>query len=120
MEAPEIIWLEDARERSPGLLGGKADRLAALCRAGFRVPRGFCITTAAHRHYLEAAGIDRFDEAGRAQDVIPGGTIPESIVGKIQVAFRRLGASPSLSAPPPSQRTLPMLPSRDSWTRFSM
>jgi pyruvate,water dikinase len=35
------------------LIGGKAQRLAQLSKAGFRTPEGFCITTAAYRSFLE-------------------------------------------------------------------
>ncbi len=39
------------------LVGGKAVGLAAMIRAGERVPEGFCITTAAHDAVLAASGV---------------------------------------------------------------
>jgi pyruvate,water dikinase len=40
------------------MVGGKAAGLGALIRAGFRVPAGFCLTTAAYHAALRAAGFD--------------------------------------------------------------
>ncbi len=48
-------WLRELDRlgpEEPSLLGGKALALARLAQAGLRVPRGFCITTAAYRHFL--------------------------------------------------------------------
>ncbi len=42
-----IVWLAGGGEASAGLVGGKGARLAAMARAGFPVPNGFCITTQA-------------------------------------------------------------------------
>jgi pyruvate,water dikinase len=44
---PTILPLEECRDA--GLAGGKAVNLGVLLRAGFPVPGGFCVTTAAYR-----------------------------------------------------------------------
>ncbi len=56
MPEPFIIPLKDCTD--PALVGGKAAGLGALIRHGFRVPSGFCLTTAAYRAALRAAGFD--------------------------------------------------------------
>jgi rifampicin phosphotransferase len=48
-------WLCELDRVAPDeapLVGGKALALARLVQAGLRVPRGFCITTAAYRHFV--------------------------------------------------------------------
>ncbi len=39
------------------IAGGKAANLGELIRAGFKVPNGFCITTAAYRAFVDANGL---------------------------------------------------------------
>jgi len=39
------------------LVGGKAARLGSLIGAGFRVPRGFCITTKAYDQFIAEADL---------------------------------------------------------------
>lgn len=56
MSDPLILSLEESRD--PRLVGGKAAGLATLIAAGFPVPRGLCVTTAAYHLCLEASGID--------------------------------------------------------------
>lgn len=50
---PLIAWLGTA-EAGPDALGGKAASLDRLGRFGFRIPPGFCLTTAAFRAQLAA------------------------------------------------------------------
>jgi pyruvate,water dikinase len=38
-------------------VGGKAAKLAALLRAGFTVPQGFCITTTAYEQFVAETGL---------------------------------------------------------------
>ncbi len=54
MAAPFIVPL--SRCSDPSLAGGKAFGLARLLEAGFRVPDGCCVTTAAYRRALETIG----------------------------------------------------------------
>jgi rifampicin phosphotransferase len=49
-----IAWLGEAGD--PGTLGGKGASLDRLIRMGFRVPPGFCLTTAAFRE--QRAGLE--------------------------------------------------------------
>ena len=48
-DAPVILWLDDAHDAPAAVLGGKFASLAEMTAAGFDVPPGFGITTAAYR-----------------------------------------------------------------------
>ena len=52
-EPPLVIWLGDG-EGETHLVGGKAASLLALTSMGFRVPPGFCLTTAAFSAQVHA------------------------------------------------------------------
>ena len=48
------------RPRKPPIarFGPKAANLAALGRAGLRIPEGFCLDAAAYRHQVTSLGLD--------------------------------------------------------------
>ncbi|MFO7694117.1 MAG: PEP/pyruvate-binding domain-containing protein, partial [Vicinamibacterales bacterium] len=52
-----IVPLVGAAGAGDGLVGGKATRLGSLIQAGFRVPRGFCITTRAYEQFVAEASL---------------------------------------------------------------
>lgn len=52
-----LVALEQPEMATPALVGPKAARLANLRRAGLTVPDGFCLTAAAYRAVLDAAGV---------------------------------------------------------------
>jgi len=56
--APLIEWLGSA-EGDASTLGGKAASLDRLARMGFRIPPGFCLTTAAFRRQLGDTEVER-------------------------------------------------------------
>jgi pyruvate,water dikinase len=53
-----IIPLWDATPALSGIIGNKAAGLAALHQAGFRVPRGMCVTTEIHRQWRAKGALD--------------------------------------------------------------
>ena len=57
-DLPFIIWLD--HEFAPGnpLLGGKFSNLAKMLAAGFSVPPGFGVSTAAYHHFMDQAGLE--------------------------------------------------------------
>ena len=57
-ERSDIVLLGEAGQEALASIGGKASNLGELVRAGFRVPRGFSITTHA---YADAAGAAKID-----------------------------------------------------------
>ena len=76
-----IVPLAEAPGAGDGLVGGKAASLGTLIQAGFRVPRGFCITTRAYEQFIDHAGLSRHVamELGRTVLAVPGAIdAPES------------------------------------------
>ncbi|MGH7882944.1 MAG: PEP/pyruvate-binding domain-containing protein [Candidatus Dormibacteraceae bacterium] len=69
------------------LAGGKAANLGELIHAGFTVPPGFCITTAA---YQQVTG-DAFDSPERARALILGAPVPTTIAKAVIRAYGALG-----------------------------
>lgn len=52
--APAVIGIAAVGEDSRDLVGGKGANLAAMTSAGFPVPDGFCVTTAAYQEFVPA------------------------------------------------------------------
>ena len=54
MDSPPglLIRLDGQQLADEQTIGGKADKLARLARAGFQVPDGFCLTTHAYDAFL--------------------------------------------------------------------
>jgi pyruvate,water dikinase len=52
-----LIPLDAPEQPDERLVGGKTAKLARLARAGFRVPRGFCLTIRAYETFVENAEI---------------------------------------------------------------
>jgi pyruvate,water dikinase len=55
---PMIVWLDDTGDTSARVLGGKFSSLAEMTQAGFAVPGGFGITTAAYEAFVEHNGLE--------------------------------------------------------------
>ena len=55
---PFVLWLDHASAPDNPLLGGKFASLAEMTAAGFAVPSGFGVTTAAYRAFMVHAGLD--------------------------------------------------------------
>ena len=97
--AQHIQWLDEL-ESDGGDVGGKADGLAELVRAGVAVPDGFVITTPCYRAFLEETGIrsdldaaiadDTATNGTRARDLIESASIPDAIAEEIVDAFDAL------------------------------
>ena len=66
---PHILWLDHGSAPGNPLLGGKFASLAEMTAAGFAVPLGFGVTTAAYRGFIAHAGLqaeaERVREAAR-------------------------------------------------------
>src|SRR3989440_5179171 len=58
--APLVVPLETLDRTSLPVAGGKAANLGELIRAGFAVPAGFCVTTAAYARMSARAGLDTY------------------------------------------------------------
>ena len=71
--------------------GGKGANLGELRRAGFSVPDGFVLTTAAYRLAASAAGVEP-DQPASARLRLQASEVPAAIVDAVRVSYRELGA----------------------------
>src|SRR6266566_8266780 len=55
-----VLPLSDLDRTMLTVVGGKAANLGELIRAGFSVPAGFCVTTAAYARLSSRAGLDTY------------------------------------------------------------
>jgi phosphohistidine swiveling domain-containing protein len=72
--------------------GGKGANLGELRHAGFSVPDGFVITTAAYALAAEAAGVTG-ETPATARVRLAGSPVPAGIADVVRAAYRALGAS---------------------------
>ena len=90
--------LSDLTRDDLALAGGKGANLGELTRAGFAVPDGFVVTTAAYDAYVDALGI-RHDLLAAAAHLDAGLRIramfsappPEPLAAEIAAAYAALG-----------------------------
>ena len=88
---PLILWLDHGSAPANPLLGGKFASLAEMTAAGFSVPPGFGVTTAAYRAFMEHA--DLRPEAERVRDAAPDMAVVD--IGKDRARLvEAIGASP--------------------------
>lgn len=107
-----IIPLEEISGEADGV-GGKASHLAALMRAGYRVPAGFCVTTRAYEEFAAAGNLTRivkmelgrkslaamrweeiWDAALRIRTAFLRAPIPEEIIAAVRQAAGAQVAQP--------------------------
>ncbi len=111
MQVPIVVTLDEA-ESFP-LAGGKGANLARLRRAGFRVPGGFVVSTAAYLEFIEANDLEQrilelagrtssddpqqFETASSAiRELFAGAILPPRIADDIRDAYRAM-ASPAVA-----------------------
>ena len=108
MDSPPacIVPLAQAAGAGNGLVGGKAARLGSLIQAGFKVPRGFSITTRAYEQFIAEAGLgghiamelgrkpldamrweELWDAALRIRSAFLRAAIPEAVAAQIRQAL---------------------------------
>lgn len=104
-----ILAFSEISTQDLGRVGGKGLNLGALCRAGFPVPPGFCVTTDGFRRFAagcpelpacldaldalapdDVSGARRLGERTRAALLLA--PIPEEEAAAVVLAWRRLGA----------------------------
>ncbi|MGS0688455.1 PEP/pyruvate-binding domain-containing protein [Nakamurella sp. GG22] len=86
---PTVVTLAEVGASDIGVAGGKGANLGELLRAGFRVPDGFVITTAAYSAALQAA------PRASSPKPAPGSQAPDvsdALRADITAAYRRLGS----------------------------
>ena len=82
-----VVPLEQAAGLPIAQIGGKAANLAALMQAGFRVPNGFVITTAAFSSFTTRNGF----RSGTQAEIVRATPLPRDIEEEIERSFTRLG-----------------------------
>jgi pyruvate,water dikinase len=99
---PVVLPLSKASEYGESSVGGKGDKLGRLISAGYKVPRGFCITVKGYDGFLRAGRLvmtiqmelgrkplsdmrweEIWDSALRIRRAFLSSEIPESIAGAI-------------------------------------
>ena len=83
--------LADLSAADLDVAGGKGANLGELIRAGFPVPNGFLITTAAYALAAEAAGVT-VDAPATARVRLTGSAMPPAIADAIRDAYHALGS----------------------------
>ena len=93
-DAPLVLPLEAIDPTDPdtlGRVGGKAANLGALVRAGFAVPAGVCLTTAAYRRAVGSAldallaeGTDAAGLAEKARAAVLAVPIPDEVADAVR------------------------------------
>nr|MBA3528365.1 phosphoenolpyruvate synthase [Propionibacteriaceae bacterium] len=78
--------------------GGKGASLGELVRAGFPVPSGFVITTAAYARLLKSSGLELtplLDEdatGAKIRSAVSSSPVPDDLTRAVVAAYRRLGS----------------------------
>lgn len=123
---PLILALSTLDRTLLTLVGGKAMNLGELIRAGFAVPSGFCVTTAAYTLVSAGAGLDpllrelamqpRDDPARQAElaaavrAALLQAPIPSEVIAAIAAAYQTLGQGEPVPAAVRSSATAEDLP----------
>jgi pyruvate,water dikinase len=117
-DRPYVLPLAGLDRHSVAEAGGKAANLGELIRAGFTVPSGFCVTSAAYALAAEGAGLDRelgalaatdpaaatalADLAGGLRARLAAAPVPAPVTAAVAEAYARLGSG---GAPPVAVRS---------------
>jgi pyruvate,water dikinase len=105
-----ILWSDDEYSTTHTLVGGKGANLGRLTRAGFDVPAGFTVTTAAHDVFLGGDLPDRvvamLSEAdpgcttslasvcARIREAVLAQEMPASVAESIRAAYAEMAGEP--------------------------
>ncbi|MDR2997020.1 MAG: phosphoenolpyruvate synthase, partial [Microbacterium sp.] len=101
-EASLVRPLSELTAADIPIAGGKGANLGELVRAGFPVPDGFVVTTAAYDAFVAAAGMDAAlerlaadtDPAAEAAALFAASDLPTEITEQITAAYTALGEGP--------------------------
>ena len=109
---PLVVDLADLSADRLAEVGGKAANLGELINAGFDVPAGFCVTTAAYR--LATRGTTVQDgsatDAGAARAAVLGVSFPVAVADAIREGYARLGSGTAVAVAVRSSATAEDLP----------
>ena len=126
-DTPPLVMPLSALDRTMlAIGGGKAANLGELIRAGFAVPPGFCITTAAYARVCAHAGLDAAlsmrattthedtaplaEQAAAIRTTLLTSPLPSEIAEHVAAAYRELGHGEPLPVAVRSSATAEDLP----------
>lgn len=90
--APIVFELSDLSSGDLPLVGGKAANLGELIAAGFPVPDGFCVGTAAYRAAVAGRLPDLSPpDAAAARAAVLAAPVPEAVAVAVRERYARLG-----------------------------
>jgi rifampicin phosphotransferase len=96
-----VAAISTMRRDDLDLAGGKGANLGELVRAGFPVPDGFVVSTAAYECAVEQAGLDAViteglsgDDGAMIRAAFEQATLPEAVAAAITEAYTDLGGGP--------------------------
>ncbi|TQM37617.1 PEP/pyruvate-binding domain-containing protein [Pseudonocardia cypriaca] len=84
-----VVELKTLDAQALPRVGGKAANLGELISAGFPVPPGFVVTTAAYRNVADALDVS---DPGRARQALAGAELPAAVAKAVLAAYPALGA----------------------------
>jgi phosphohistidine swiveling domain-containing protein len=93
----DILSLHHVGRDDLPIAGGKGANLGELMRAGFAVPDGFIVTTAAYERAIRALPFSSARgtaDAATTRDAIARVSLPEDLRAAVRSAYERLGAKP--------------------------
>ncbi|HEV7534070.1 MAG TPA: PEP/pyruvate-binding domain-containing protein, partial [Acidimicrobiia bacterium] len=110
MTEVSILRFDDQDSGTHSLVGGKGANLGLLTRAGFPVPPGFSVTTAAYSAFIASSGLGdkiaaivaelKYDDpdqlealTGEIRELIVGAALPDGLATEITAAYTALGES---------------------------
>ncbi|HEV7687246.1 MAG TPA: PEP/pyruvate-binding domain-containing protein, partial [Acidimicrobiia bacterium] len=110
MTEVSILRFDHQDSATHRLVGGKGANLGRLTRAGFPVPPGFSVTTAAYSGFIQSSGLGdkiaaivaelKYDDpdqlenlTGEIRELIVGAALPDSLATEITGAYAELGDS---------------------------
>src|SRR5260370_17567788 len=121
-----VVPLETLDRTSLPVAGGKAANLGELIRAGFTVPAGFCVTTAAYVRVSSRAGLDTYlsgleavspEESARQIELAAAiraalcqAPLPSEVIEAITSAYQSLSAGEPIPVSVRSSATAEDLP----------
>ncbi len=112
MTAPKfVLWFHEIDKEDVEIVGGKGANLGEMTQAGFPVPGGFVVTSAAYKHMIEENQLadkikdilkgldvedpDALNRASRnVQKVIESSPFPKAIEEQVYKAYDKLGKDP--------------------------
>jgi pyruvate,water dikinase len=85
-----LLVLNNLAVKDTNLAGAKAANEAVLFQAGFPVPNGFVLTTAAFDHFLAANGLDQDSQ----QELVADAPVPAEVLEALYTGMAALGDAP--------------------------